>query len=434
VALHALNAWLALRLLEALGARTGPAALGAALFALHPLRVESVAWVAERKDVLSTAFGLLALLAWTRYARRGGALAWSLCAAGLLASLLAKPMLVTLPALLLVLDAWPLRRLGRVPLARLLLEKLPLAALAAGVSAVTFAAQRGAAAEGAFGGLAAAIPLELRLANAVVAVARYLGRLALPSGHSALHPHPYLPGGTPLAPAEIAACAALLAALAVASLALARRAPWLLVGGLWFPGTLFPVLGLVQTGTQAMADRFTYFPSLGLSLAVAFAADAWLGREAPRRRAAVAGAVALAGALLLASGIAAYRQARHWRDAESLYRHSLASTPRNPLLRTYYGIWLQRRGRLAEASAQYREAGRTAAYAAASELNLGSVREAQGRPAVAAGHYARALALDPGLALAHERLAPLLDAAGRHEEARAHREAARRLAAPPPTP
>jgi tetratricopeptide (TPR) repeat protein len=434
VALHALNACLAFLLLQQLGARTGPAALAASLFALHPMRVESVAWVAERKDVLSSAFGLLSLLAWLRYTRRGGALAYAMSAAALLASLLAKPMLVTLPALLLLLDAWPLRRLGAVPLPRLLLEKLPLAALAAGVAAVTFAAQRGAAAEGAFGGLAAAIPLELRLANAAVACARYLGKLAWPTQLSALYPHPYLPGGSPLARAEVMGALALLAALGAGAVALARRAPYVLVGGLWFLGTLVPVLGLVQSGTQALADRFSYFPSLGLSLLLAFAASHWLARAGPRPRGAIAAAAGLATALLVASGIASFREARHWRGAESLYQHSLASTPRNPLLSTYYGIWLQRRGRLVEASARYREASRDGAFAAASELNLGSVREAQGQQGVAAGHYARALELDPSLAIAHLRLAPLLEAAGQPEAARGHREAARQLAAPAATP
>jgi len=424
--LHAGNALLAWLLFERLGARRGAAALAAALFALHPLRVESVAWVTERKDVLSSAFGLLALLAWTRYARRGGALPYGLAALALCASLLAKPMLVTLPGLLLLLDAWPLGRLGTVPLRRLLLEKVPLLALAVAVAGVTLVAQRGAAAEGAFGGLAAALPLELRLANAAVACARYLAKQLLPVRLSVLYPHPYLPGGTPLAPAQVAGAAAVLAALLAVAGISARRAPYVLVGGLWFLLTLVPVIGLVQSGTQALADRFSYFPSLGLALALAFGASDLWRRAGRAHRRAPALAAALAGALLLACGLASFLEARHWRDAEALYRHSLTSTPANPLLRSYYGIWLQKRGRLEEAALQYREAGRDAAYAAAAEHNLGTVREAQGRPEEAAAHFARALARDPHFASARRNLSRLRRTLGR--------EPAPALAPPPPGP
>ena len=263
VALHCASALLLLLLLRRLTGSLWRSALAAGLFALHPLRVESVAWVSERKDVLSTALWLGTMLAWAGHvrapSRRRLALAIGLYALGLMA----KPMLVTLPFALLLLDAWPLRRLPARQPARdrdLVLEKWPLFALSAAASVVTFLVQRGV---GAVRPLSA-IPLAERLANGALAVWAYLGKWLWPVGLAVFYPLPERPVG-------LVPVAAALAGIALVSAAAWRwraRAPHLLVGWLWYLGTLVPVIGLVQVGHQAMADRYTYVPSIGLALAV----------------------------------------------------------------------------------------------------------------------------------------------------------------------
>ena len=271
VALHALNALLVFLVVDRLTGARGRSAFAAALFALHPLRVESVAWIAERKDLLSAAFGLLAVEAWRRYALRPGAARYAAVAACFALSLLAKPMLVTLPFLLLLLDAWPLRRVppwsldapGVAPpvgWGRALVEKIPLLALSLASSVVTVIAQdRGGALRGLDLGLG------LRAANAVVSYVRYVEKSLWPSGLAIFYPYPE--GGTPAW--AVAGAALLLAASVALAIYLARRVPAIAVGWLWFLGSLVPVIGLVQVGAQAMADRYTYVPAIGLAVATA---------------------------------------------------------------------------------------------------------------------------------------------------------------------
>ena len=401
-----------------------PSLFAAALFAVHPLRVESVAWVTERKDVLSTFFGLLAIASYGRYAARQRRADFLACAALLAASLAAKPMLVTLPFALLLLDVWPLGRLRAIrELGPRLVEKLPLIAIGVGFALATLLAQRNAAALGdaALIGADHVAPL-LRLANAAVTSVAYLGMSVWPGRLSVLYPHPYLPGGTPWAVAEVfGATLALIALTAGAALALARR-PALAVGWFWYLGTLVPVIGLVQSGAQGMADRFTYVPSMGLSVAIAWGVAGALGsgsRESDRgtlRGAAALLAVAGVGALAVAS----FFQVRTWRDAETLFVGSLEATPDNPMLRTYYGIWLQSEGRLREAAHQHREAARSDAYAAVSRANLAALSVRRGSVREAIGHYRAALEAEPDLALAHMGLARLLQRQGEIAGALSH--------------
>jgi hypothetical protein len=297
VALHALNAAILFLVLSRMTGATGRSLLVAALFAAHPLHVESVAWVSERKDVLSTLLGLLALGAYARYAALAGAAARGrrspLCAYALVAvlfaaSLLAKPMWVTFPFLLLLLDVWPLQRLAgssverdplpppapRHPFGRLVVEKLPLLALSAVSSAVTVVAQeRGGALRGFD------LDLGVRAANAAVAYVRYLGKALWPSS---LLPQYAYPTGLPAW--QVLGSALLLLAITGLALVGARRAPWLAVGWLWFAGMLVPVIGLVQVGAQSIADRYTYVPLVGLFVAVA-----WGGTALARSPAAVPG-------------------------------------------------------------------------------------------------------------------------------------------------
>lgn len=300
---------------------SGWAALAvAALFGLHPLHVESVAWIAERKDVLSTALLLGTLLAWLVYLRAPSTARYALALALMALGLMAKPMLVTLPCLMLLLDAWPLGRLGP-PTARTLwkrvIEKLPFFALAAGAGAVAVLAQKagGAVQE------TADVPLWARPANAAIAAVTYLYKALVPHGLAIFVPHPRAGVSIPLALLS----AGFLALATVVAVRARRTRPYLLFGWLWFLGTLVPVLGLLQVGEQALAYRYTYVPMIGVYLALA----AW-GRDVARER-------ALDPALLKGTGVAAslalavltFRHARHWRDDESVYLYALSCTEGN---------------------------------------------------------------------------------------------------------
>lgn len=285
----------------------------AALFAIHPMHVESVAWVSERKDTLSTLFGLLALLfyAMPRSIRRDVAVALALAA-----SLLAKQMLVTLPFVLLLLDYWPLRRPLKI------LEKLPLFAIAAAGVGVAIVGQQNLNAVQS----TAVLPLADRIANALVAYAAYIGKLLWPSHLAPMYP---------LSPANFTSAAfalVLLAAITLAAWSLRKHAPWFIVGWLWFAGTLIPVIGIVQIGAAGMADRYTYFPSIGLFIAIVWG----VADLVPHRAAALAGALAL---VILAA--AAFIQTSHWSNTDTLFTHTLEVTGPNPIAEYTLGQSLQ---------------------------------------------------------------------------------------------
>jgi Flp pilus assembly protein TadD len=325
VALHALGAVLLYALLRSLTGAPWTSGIAAALFALHPMRVESVAWVTCRKDVLSAVFGLSALIAYARYAKRGSP--WGYAAAFVLtaAALLAKATWVSLPFLYLLLDYWPLRRLGASAAVRLLAEKLPFFALSAAMMVVTSGYQAGIR-----------VPLERlgvaeRLAHALAAYGWYLGKTIWPTHLSPHYPHPYLAGGgVPWTGAQIAFAALALAAITALAVRFAQRG-YPLVGWLWFLGTFAPVIGFVQHGTAGMADRYTHLPHMGLFAAVAFGGfelcAARLHTRAAQRIAASA-----AAALLVAFGWASFAQARVWRNTETLFAHALRVMPRDAMI------------------------------------------------------------------------------------------------------
>jgi tetratricopeptide (TPR) repeat protein len=332
VLLHAVNAallFLALRLLTGAFGRSAAAAL---LFAVHPLRVESIAWVTERKDVLSGFFGLLALCAYAAYANRPSARRYLAMATAYALSLMAKPMLVTLPGLLLVLDWWPLRRFSPVELLRAgrtgraawlpVLEKLPLLVLAVASAAVTLQSDTAA---GRWAGLSQ-LTLAGRVENATVSYAIYLLDTVWPVNLAIYYPHPLLAYNhlDHLPAAQVVGAALLLVAATWAAVVLRKRAPYFLTGWVWYLMALLPVIGLVQSGPQGHADRFTYFPHIGILLAVCWGvADLTAGRA----RLAL-GPGALATAVL---AIMAWNQLSYWRDPETIWRHALEVTGPNPI-------------------------------------------------------------------------------------------------------
>jgi protein O-mannosyl-transferase len=352
----------------------------AALFALHPVNVESVAWAAERKNVLSMLFFLLSLLAYTGYAqkkdwRQYGA-AVSLFALGLMA----KPQIITLPFVLLLWDYWPLGRLfpangeasGRH--LRLLLEKIPFFALSAASAVITMAAQN------AGGALRSAIeyPFEVRLENTVVSYARYIGKAFWPSHLAAMYPHRanQLPGW------QVAAAAIVLLAIS-ALVTIRRRERYLSMGWCWFLGTLVPMIGLVQVGGAAMADRYAYIPLIGLFLMVCWGVT----ENSAKWQASPRWLTVPAGATLLALGMSTYRQVGVWHDSETLWSHTLAVTERNFVAHDHLGGALLMEGRKEEAIPHFRAAVAIRPDDPLGHLDLGAYAQEQGNLPAAIEQY-----------------------------------------------
>jgi tetratricopeptide (TPR) repeat protein len=404
--LHVVNALLLYWLLWLLTRAAWPAFFVAALFAVHPLHVESVAWVAERKDVLSTFWGLLSLLAWTRWVRSGGGVWYAGAAVGLALGLMAKPMLVTWPFVMLLLDGWPLERWGRVPTATLVKEKLPFFAIVAAASVIAFTVQSGDEAVASW----ETLPLGARLANAVASYGAYLVKTVWPAGLSILYPHPAMPGGVPLTALQVGGAALVLAAIT----ALAwwqRRRRYLLVGWLLFLGTLVPVIGLVQIGVHAYADRFTYVPLIGLFVAVV-----WLVRDLAGQRGARA-AVAVGAVAVLALGVAAHARVGDWRDSVTLYEASLANAPGSPRIHYNLALAYSEAGRLREAVPHYRETVTADPSHAKAWNNLGRTLNLLGMDEAAEAAFQEALRRQTPFPLARVNYAGLLDRTGRRAEA-----------------
>jgi tetratricopeptide (TPR) repeat protein len=399
--LHALNAALAFVLVRRLTGAGWSALLVAALFALHPLRVESVAWSSERKDVLAGTFWLLTLLAYERYARCGGAGRYALVALSLALGLMAKSMLVTLPLVMWMLDAWPLARSGPGRRAALLREKLPFLALACLAGAATLWIQQH---EGAALGLGS-LSLAERASNACIAYWMYVWKTLVPTGLACFVPHPV--AVTP--PVELTrvlfwpglvAFAALVAASALA-FAGNRTRPYLWLGWSWYLVAAAPVIGLVQVGQQAYADRYTYLPALGLALALALELRALAARH-PRLR---AGVVAACLAALLALVPLTARQIDTWRDSRALFTHALAATEKNYLAATFLGSIERRRGELEAARAHLEQALADNKFHVPAMLELGLTLHELGEASAARRMLKRVLRNDPGNAVAQRALA-----------------------------
>jgi tetratricopeptide (TPR) repeat protein len=422
--LHAIDTALLFALLTAATRERFASAFVAALFALHPLHVEVVAWISQRKELLSTAFGLLAILAYVSWTRRGGTLRYAGLVLAFSASLAAKPMFVTLPFALLLLDYWPLERTrtGARSWPRLALEKLPLFALSAAVSATAFTAQQIARSH------APEVSLPLRIANAAVAYVRYLGLALWPSPLSVLYPHPYAPqlGGEAWPSLAVAAAFAALLAITAAVL-LARRRRYLAVGWLWFLGTLVPVIGLVQIGPQGLADRYTYVPLIGPFIALAWGArDAIAALGADRRVRAAAWALALL--VLYAAGVASHARASVWHDSEGLYLASLAATPHNPVLLYNLAREQTSQGRTEDAVRTYEAVLAIDPEHLGANTNLGNLQLRAGKTEQAIDHYRAALREDPDDVQTLQNLGRVLAWRGVTAEAAALLERAAQLA------
>lgn len=444
ILIHAANTALLFLWLHSLTGACWRSALVAALFAVHPLHVESVAWIAERKDVLSTFFGIISLWAYTHYARNSK-LAFYLLSLLLFAlGLMSKPMLVTWPCVMLLLDYWPLVRGARPAPAggnrwiSLVVEKIPFFTLSAVSSIVTFSAQQAGEAVASLQSL----PIDVRIANALTGYVRYLGKLFWPAKLAVIYP-----SASHVAWAMVAGAALLLVGITWLAIQLRTQRPYLLVGWLWFLGTLVPVIGLVQVGNQSIADRYTYIPAIGLFVTLAWTAGD-LAAGSPRVRHAL---MVTTSAIAIALVIITRLQLIHWQNSETLFRHALAVTKNNFVAWNNLGFFLAGHQELHEAETCYKNAVEInpafgdawynlgcvladlnrnneaiTALETASRLNprrvkphnnLAAVLAAQGRITEAEGHLRTALALDPRSAESRSNLGALLAQEGKWDEA-----------------
>jgi tetratricopeptide (TPR) repeat protein len=413
LALHVVNALLLLLVLASLTGAWWRSALVAALFALHPLRVESVAWISERKDVLSGFFFFLTIAAYARWAARPGRAHWALVLAALALGLASKPMLVTLPAVLVLLDLWPLGRLSAPrTLLRLIGEKWSLFALALACSVVTFIVQSRS-------GALASAPLQdplRRLGNALISYWRYVGLSLWPHGLA-----PYYPSVRRMEVPAVAAAAAGLALATWLALRVRTRHAYITTGWLWYVGMLLPVIGLIQVGSQSHADRYTYLPTIGLAIALVWTAADLLERWPVVSRAA---AVALAAALV-PLGLATTRQVERWRDTRTLFTYSLSVTRDNPVAQQCLGDALMIEQKPAEALPHYQAAVRMNPYFVDSHNKLGSALAAMDRNEEAVEQFQYALRLKE-TADARLYLGFVYESMGRHDDAILELEAALR--------
>jgi len=416
VLLHLASTLLLFTTLARMTGRVERSAMVALLFAVHPLHVESVAWVAERKDVLSGLFWMLGMAAWAEYGRRPTAGRYALVVLSLALGLMAKPMVVTLPLVLLLLDVWPLRR--SEPPARLVREKLPLLALSAAASLATLIAQR----QGGAMSSIAAIPLASRVENAIVSYAAYLAKAVWPSGLAYFYPHP---GGT-LPAWQVLSSTTLFALLTVAAWRSFRTRPYAAVGWAWYVVTLIPVIGLVQVGLQARADRYTYLPLIGPFVAVTwgFADLAERLGDVRIRRAVTWGTAGVVGVALAA---AAHAQTGFWRDGVTLNTRALAVTTDNAMAHAALGLALLERGDLEGAIRHCREALRLDPGHPEAPNHLATALTREGRAEEAIAVYRRALSIRPADVTLHSNLGTVLAEQGRFDEAAAQFTEALRL-------
>jgi tetratricopeptide (TPR) repeat protein len=426
---HIANTLLLFAVLKRITGNIWLSAFVAAAFALHPLRVESVAWLAERKDVLSAFFWMLTMWAYVRYIEHPEVGRYLPIVVFFVLGLMAKPMLVTLPFILLLLDYWPLGRfqfehrnktkdlpdsLSAEKIYKksspwpLLKEKIPLFILALVWSVITFIVHQS---HGALK-LTRILPLKFRVANAFVSYMKYIGKMVWPSRLAVLYPHTY----DRISMWQVVVSGLLLFAISFWVIRSARSRRFLPMGWLWYLVTLVPVIGLVQTGSHAMADRFTYLPSIGIFIMTAWGASELLSKWTNRK--VILGGLAMM--ILLASSICTRLQLRYWRNSITLFEHTLAVTSNNSVIHDNLGLTLQSQGKFDEAIEHHRRALQIDPYCAGTHFNLGQALNSLGKFEEAITHFTEALRINPNFSEVHSELAYALASRGRLDEAIPH--------------
>lgn len=388
---HLANTLLLFAVLRKMTGALWPSAFVATAFAIHPMHVESVAWIAERKDVLSTLFLLLTLAAYIGYVRRPSFLRYIVVFVTFALGLMAKPMLVTLPFLLLLLDYWPLRRIS-ISKRRLILEKIPLFALSAISSGITFLVQRASGAVSDFN----LLPLQSRIANAFLSYTKYIGKMFWPQKLSVFYPfHPVT-----ILSWQVLLSILLLIVVSVLVVWFGRKQKYLLTGWFWFLGTLLPVIGLVQVGGQALADRYTYVPYIGLFIILAWGLPDLLSRL-PQRKIALGLSMVIALTALI---ISSYRQVSYWKNSFTLFSHAVEVTQNNYIAYNCLGSAYSKLGKYQDAVNAHKQAICIKPDYAKAHNNLGVAYYNLGRYEDAIESYKQAILLEPDYADAYYNL------------------------------
>jgi protein O-mannosyl-transferase len=409
--LHAIAVILLFLTLQHMTGAFWQSAFVAAVFAIHPLHVESVAWIAERKDVLSGVFFMLTLLAYVNYVRAPSVSRYLTVVLVFALGLMSKPMLVTLPCVLLLLDYWPLKRIrGQTSEVRrqenllmLFVEKIPLIVLSAISSAITFLAQRHAI------GWTEQLPIRWRVNNALATFVAYIWQMFWPANLAVFYPHPE--NRLPLW--EIVLALAILIGITTAALALRKKRPYFITGWLWYVGMLVPVIGLVQVGWQGRADRYTYLPQIGLYILITWAVADFTASWRRRREILSVGAAITIGVLSWRAWI----QTSYWRDSETLFTHALAVTVNNDVAQNNLGIVLLQKGQLDEAISKLQTAVDLRPENAPAHNNLAKALLQKGQVADAMVHYRKLLEIQPENVEGHNILGSVLIQQGRIREA-----------------
>ena len=408
VLFHIANTLLLFTVLKQMTGAAGKSAFVAALFALHPLHTESVAWISERKDVLSTFFWILTIAAYFRYAKNPR-LNWYLLTLLLfVCGLMSKPMVVTLPFVLLLLDYWPLERFEIKNLHRLIAEKIPFFVLSAASSIVTFFVQRSAGAVRKID----AIPLISRIENTFISYVTYIGKMIWPANLAVFYPHPE----TRLQTWPAIGAAILLIGITICVMLFSKRYKYLFTGWFWYLGTLVPVIGLVQVGDQAMADRYTYIPLIGLFIIIAWGADdllaSWRHREVILKISSIA--------VLAILSVCTYFQIGYWRNSITLLEHALKVTKDNYVAHYYLTGPLADAGKPTEAIEHFKETLRIKPDEPIVHKNMAMALARMGNLTEAVEHLNKALKLDPNFAEAHSSFGYVLNRQGKFDEAAEH--------------
>ncbi len=401
VLLHTLAAILLFLALQQMTEAAWRSAFVAAIFAIHPLRVESVAWIAERKDVLSGVFFMLTLLAYVYYVRLPRVGRYLVVVFAFACGLMSKPMLVTLPFVLLLLDYWPLARI-KGQYGKRVLEKIPLIALSAVSSVITFLVQKGAV------GRAEDLPILERINNAIVSYVLYIWQMLWPMNLAVFYPHPE--NRLPLR--EIVSCLFVLICITALAIALRKQRPYLIAGWLWYLGMLVPVIGLVQVGWQGRADRYTYLPQIGLYIAATWGVADLTALYRHQRTILSTAAILIIGSLSLCAWV----QTTYWRDSETLFRHALAVTANNDVAKNNLGIVFLGQGKVDEAISLLQAAVALRPDNSPAHENLAKALLQKGRVSEAIIHYRKLLELQPDNIEVHNIVGTVLTQQGRVRE------------------